>query len=122
MVLGKKSNPVSRRLRFVVAGATAVLQLHLFFVVELHNHNGQAEPVAGQSKTSVQSAQWQNSSAPDPICSACRISHQGALQLPGVSRLATRDSVAGNVRPPEALKFYQRFRTELSSRGPPLSS
>jgi len=120
MVFGKPKHDL-RRLRFV-ATATAVLQLHLFFVVELHNHKGQVAPAGGQSNTSVQSTQWQTSSAPDPICSACRISHQGAMQLPAVSRLATRECIAGNVRPPRALKFHQQFLSLLSSRGPPFLS
>lgn len=117
----KKTHLASRRLRIFVAAATAALQLHLFFVTDLHNHNIKQSAAGEHSKTSLRPAQTQNLPAPDPICSACRISHQGVVHLSAVAPLKSRDYMAGRVRATRILKFAQRFPSGLSSRAPPLS-
>lgn len=121
MVLLERKNSNSCRLRLVVAAATAVLQLHLFFVTDLHNHNSQQTLAGGQSHISLRSAYWQNPTPPDPLCSACRISHQGAMQLASAAPLQSDDCRAGRVPASRVLKFDPQFLSHFSSRAPPLS-
>lgn|SRR5579862_1563139 len=117
--IGRK-NSRSRSLRFVVAAATAVLQLHLFFVTDLHNHNLEQIPVGGQSQISLRQGYWQSATAPDPLCSACRISHQGAVQVTAATPLDSDDYRSGRVTATHVLKFDPQFLSHPSSRAPPL--
>lgn len=121
MIFGMRSNPVSRRLRFVVAAATAFLQLHLFFVTDLHNHNLLQAPAGGRSQVSLRAACWQNPTPPDPLCSACRISQQGAVQLTAAAPLKSDDVTAGRVPASPTFKFDPQFLSHASSRAPPLA-
>jgi hypothetical protein len=121
MVLIKRNKPISRRLRFLVAAATIGLQLHLFFVTDLHRHNLPPAAATGQTKTTLRSAHGQIPPEPDPICSACRISHQGAVQLTAAAPLKTDDYGAGRVPATRTGKFDPQFLSHPSSRAPPLA-
>jgi hypothetical protein len=67
-------------LREVMVWATVLLQIHLFFVAELHRHIV-ADPLSGiqrQARESIGSGQ----ATPDsnPLCAACQIARQGSVQ------------------------------------------
>jgi hypothetical protein len=57
-----------------------LLQIHLFFVAELHRHIV-ADPLSGiqrQARESIGSAQATPDSS--PLCAACQIARQGSVQ------------------------------------------
>ena len=101
--------------------AAALVQVHLFFVGELHHHI-LADPLSGmqgQAREGVGSAKV----TPDdnPFCAACQIARQGSVhpapQSLGVLRLSEERS---NPSSP-ALYFSSIVQIPLSGRDPPLS-
>ena len=109
----------SRKVRAALVGVAILSQLHLFFVVDLHDHRSQS-PLP-QSPVSAEWSQGHVSSAPDPICAACRVSQQGALQAADAVWLPSRDAVTQKLSAAEHPKFARRVPSPLSSRAPPLS-
>jgi hypothetical protein len=110
-----------RNLRSCLIGAAILAQLHLFFVVDLHHH-GRLQPFdGGKSQASADLTQWHSSPAPNPICTVCRVSQQGAVQLASATPLPSRDSLTQRVPAQQTLNFIRRLPSRLSSRAPPLS-
>ena len=110
-----------RGLRAALIGAAIVAQLHLFLVVELHHHGVQVPLSGGQGEVSAQLRQWHSSPEPDPICSACRVSRLGAVQLNSATPLPSPSYSSRKLLLSEAPQFAWRFPSRLSSRAPPLS-
>ena len=108
-------------LRGLMAWAAVVVQVHLFFVVELHRHTV-ADPLSGiqgQRAEAVGSAQASPDSS--PLCSACQIARQGSVhpapQSLGLLHLFVQRS---NPSTP-ALYFPSIVQVPLSGRDPPRS-
>jgi hypothetical protein len=108
-------------LRESMVWAAVLVQVHLFFVGELHHHI-LADPLSGiqgQAREGVGSAKV----TPDdsPLCAACQIARQGSVhpapQSLGVLRLSEERS---NPSSP-ALYFSSVFQVPPSGRDPPLS-
>jgi len=111
-----------RKLGALLAGAAIVAQLHLFFVVELHHHEGQLAFPAGQGQAARHLVQYQAAPKCDVICAACMMCRQGSVR-PATSKLPLyRDSLAQKLSPRrEAFKFARLLPSRLTSRAPPLS-
>ena len=108
-------------LREVMVWATVLVQIHLFFVAELHRHIV-ADPlcgIQGQVPESVGSAP----ATPDnnPLCAACQIARQGSVhpapQSSGVLHLSEEPS---NPSTP-AFYFPSVSQVPPSGRDPPRS-
>jgi hypothetical protein len=109
----------NRKLRAALVGAAIVVQLHLLFVVNLHDHGSRCP--FPRTFASAELTQWHASPAPDLICAACRVSQQGALQLANATPLLCRDVLAGKLLVYGRLQVLSRFFAPLASRAPPLS-
>jgi len=110
-----------RKLQAVLAEAALVAQLHLFFVVELHHHEGQLVFPEGQGQATTHLAQYQAAPKSDAFCAACTMCRQGAVR-PATSILPpSRDSLEQKLPLTEAFKFSRLLPSRLSSRAPPLS-
>jgi hypothetical protein len=95
--------------------------LHLFFVVELHHHEGQFAVSEGRGQATAHLAQYQAAPKSDVICAACMMCRQGAIR-PATSTLPPRrDSIAQKLSLTEAFEFGCLLPSRLSSRAPPLS-
>ena len=108
--------------RALIAGPAMLLEFHLFFVVELHHHPGDAVlgPDAGQVST-ARLAQWQPSTGADPICAACRISHRGAVQIAAASSVPFQATPTESLPPSSRLRVCSASLLLSSGRAPPLS-
>jgi len=97
-------------------------QLHLFFVVELHHHEGQLVFPGGQGRATKHLAQYQAAPRCDVICAACLMCRQGSVR-PAISALPPcRDSIAQKLSlRREAFKLARLLPSRLSSRAPPIS-
>jgi predicted alternative tryptophan synthase beta-subunit len=108
-------------LREVLVWAAVLVQVHLFFVGELHRHSV-ADLLSGiqaQAREGVGSAK----ATPDnnPLCAACQIARQGSIhpapQSPGTLYLCEERN---NPSSP-ALYFSSVFQVPPSGRDPPRS-
>ena len=108
-------------LRELMVWAAVLVQVHLFFVGELHRHIV-ADPLSGiegRARESIGPAQ----ATPDnnPLCAACQIARQGSVhpapQNPGVLHLSEE---LNNPSSP-AFYFSSIFQVSPSGRGPPRS-
>src|SRR5579863_343682 len=116
----RKTNPRHRQLpRLLMAVATGVLQLHLFFVIELHHHG--AGSLLLQSNDRVQLGYYPVQDAV-PTCPACQMARQGSVYP------ATRGSIPirlDEVRVVSAISpvtFSYLQKEPPSGRAPPISS
>ena len=67
-------------LREVMVWATVLLQIHLFFVAELHRHIV-ADPISGiQRQARVSIGPAQATPHDNSLCAACQIARQGSVQ------------------------------------------
>ena len=101
--------------------AAVLVQVHLFFVGELHHHV-LADPLSGmqgQAREGVGSAKV----TPDdsPLCAACQIARQGSVH-PAPQSLVVLDLFEERSSPSSpALYFSSIVQIPLSGRDPPLS-
>lgn len=112
-----------RRYRWqgAIAGWAAVLlQLHLFFVVEIHNHK--ADSICGAMPSQLATIQPQppaNSPSVAQFCAACQIARQGLVGPPR-NTLAALRLPEFNSRPQHVNLFpFSGFRFRLTGRSPP---
>ena len=110
-----------RKLRAALAAAAILAQVHLFFVVELHHHDAPLVFSGGQSKATVQLAQFKASAKSDVICAACMLCRQGAIRPASSTLLPSRDLVAQNLSLRETFKYARLLPSRVTSRAPPLS-
>ena len=110
-----------RRFRAALAVAAFLAQVHLFFVVELHHHEGRLVLSERQGQVAAHLAKYQAAQKCDVICAACMMCRQGAVR-PATSTLPPcRDSTAQKVSLIKTFKFSSSQPSRLSSRAPPLS-
>lgn len=108
-------------LRELMVWAAVLVQVHLFFVGELHHHivAGSLSGIQEQARDSLRSAQAATDN--NPLCAACQIARQGSLhpapQTLGVLLLSEERS---NFSLP-ALYFPSILQVPPSGRDPPLS-
>jgi hypothetical protein len=108
-------------LRKLMVWATVLVQVHLFFVGELHRHlvADSLSGIQGQAREAVGPAQ----ATPDnnPLCAACQIARQGSVhpapQSLGVLHLFEERSDPST----PAFYFPAVFQIPLSGRDPPRS-
>ena len=104
--------------RVLIAVASGVLQLHLFFVMELHHHESESSPL---SSPDVQIG-FHGTQAPGPPCPACQMARQGSIYP---STFVTRPIRLNEVRVLSAVapsKFSNLPKERPSGRAPPLVS
>jgi len=108
-------------LRELMVWAAVLVQVHLFFVGELHRHSvaDLVSGIQGQARAGVGSAKATPESK--PLCAACQIARQGSVhpapQSLGVLHLFKERS---NPSSP-ALYFSSVFQIPPSGRDPPRS-
>jgi hypothetical protein len=108
-------------LRKLMVWATVLVQVHLFFVGELHRHLG-ADPLSeNQQQTCHNVGLARAASDANPLCAACQIARQGSVQPApqslGILRLLEQRS---NPFTP-AFYFPSIFQVPSSGRDPPRS-
>ena len=108
-------------LRELLVWAAVLVQVHLFFVVELHRHI-LADPLSG-FQGPVREAVGRAQATPDnnPLCAACQIARQGSVHPAPQSRGALYLSEERNNPSPPALYFSSIFQVPPSGRDPPRS-
>jgi len=105
-------------LRQLMVWAAVLVQVHLFFVVELHHHI-LADPLSG-IQGPVREGAGSAKATPDnnPLCAACQIARQGSVhpapQNPGILYFSEERS---NPSSP-ALYFSSIFQVPPSGRDP----
>ena len=115
----KRTNSEVRRLaRVLIAVATGVLQLHLFFVMELHHHESELAPYSNSDGQigfhAIQDA--------GPPCPACQMARQGSIYP---TTFVARPIRLNEVRVLSAVapsKFSTLPKQRPSGRAPPLVS
>lgn len=72
----------SRRHKSHLATAwlAALLQVHLFFILQLHHHRENYDAFAGADQTSAELRFQTLQPGSNPICMACQIARQAAVQ------------------------------------------
>ena len=109
-------------LRVLGVWLVVIVQLHLLFVVELHQHRTDLLPdhdsaaVAG-SRTHVQPAQRE----PAPLCAACQVVRQGSIQLASTGLFVSAIPQARSVVLAPVLDFSYHRPLVLAGRAPPIS-
>jgi len=108
-------------LRNLTVWAAVLVQIHLFFVGELHRHLA-AEPLPGIQGTAYEVI-GQAQAAPEnsPLCAACQISRQGSVQPTpqslGIQHLFKERSRTTTL----AFYFPSTIKVPASGRDPPRS-
>jgi len=118
MVLRKAANPGRRCLaRVLTAVATGILQLHLFFVMELHHHSGEPSSLSNHT---VQTG-FQASPGADQPCPACQMARQGSISSAGHVLSPVRLNEVGNLPLEFPGKISNHSKERPYGRAPPLS-
>ena len=110
-----------KSLRRLMVWATVLVQVHLFFVAELHRHLVADLPFGIQGQTREGVGPAPATADNNPLCAACQIARQGSVQpapqSPGILHLLEQRSS------PFTLAFYfpAIFQITLSGRDPPRS-
>ena len=73
--------------RLLTAWFAILVQLHIFLVLELHNHVISSSFLRDTAAAGLSLTKSQSIPAPGPLCPACQVARQGAVQ-PAVERLA----------------------------------
>ena len=110
-----------RLLRESMVWAAVLVQVHLFFVAELHRH-GVADPLSG-IQGQVREGVGPAKATPDnnPLCPACQIARQGSVH-PAPQSLGVLHFFEERSNPATpALYFPSIFQIPLSGRDPPRS-
>jgi len=109
----------SRRMaRLLIAVATGVLQLHLFFVMELHHHESEQSPF---SSSDIQTG-FHAVSADGQPCPACQMARQGSIYPTSIVARPIRLNEFRVLSIPTPSKFSNLPKERPSGRAPPLSS
>jgi hypothetical protein len=108
-------------LRKLMVWSTVLVQVHLFFVGELHRHLG-ADPLSeNQQQTCHSVGLARATSDTNPLCVACQIARQGSVQPApqslGILHLFKERSDPSN----PAFCFPSVFQVPSSGRDPPRS-
>lgn len=110
-----------RPVRFLTAWLAVVVQLHIFLVLELHQHVLSPRILRD---TATRSAAWtksQTAPPPTPLCPACQVARQGAVQ-PAVQKLALLPLLlVGTALPARPSGIPIIFFLHPSGRDPPNS-
>lgn len=107
--------------RLLVAWIAVLVQLHIFLVLELHHHVLGTGFLREATTTSTSVARHGTTPANRPVCPACQVARQGAVQ-PAVDRLALLplQALAATV-PANPQSIPTVFLLHPSGRDPPRS-
>jgi len=111
----------SKLLRKLVVWSTVLVQVHLFFVGELHRHFS-IDPLSNNQQQVCKGARLgRAASDANPLCVACQIARQGSVQPApqslGILHLFKERSDPSN----PAFYFPSIFHVPFSGRDPPRS-
>ena len=110
-----------RPARLVITWLAVLVQLHIFLVLELHHHVLGPSVLQDVAATSTALTRPQSAPAPAPLCPACQVARQGAVQ-PAVERLALLPLQAvATALPARPSNIPVIFLLHPSGRDPPLS-
>jgi hypothetical protein len=104
-----------------VVSAAVLLQLHLFFVVQLHRHHTDPVSVADLAALLDGRAHVQVPHAPIPPCPACHIARHGLVDVSPVAQVANSPLILGSLQLPAVAGYCFLLQNSTSSRDPPRS-
>jgi hypothetical protein len=96
-----------------------ILQLHIFFVLQLHHHQGFIDTVSKLPLSATKGPQPPAIQAVNLLCPACQIARHGIVQPAGEAVLAARLLKTERVPDLFAAKHYLVPFLKLSGRDPP---
>jgi hypothetical protein len=108
-----------RSIRLLTAWLAVVVQLHIFLVLELHHHVVGVRLLRESARVGASWTRTQQAPAPAPLCPACQVARQGAVQpaVEGLALLPLRPVAAALPARPASIPII--FLLHSSGRDPP---
>lgn len=108
-----------RPVRLLTALLAVLVQLNIFFVLELHHHVLDSRFLRDAATAGVSLTKSQTASAPAPLCPACQVARQGSVQ-PAVQKLTLLHLLlVGSALPSRSTRLPVLFLLHSSGRDPP---